>query len=43
MKICVLSRNSNLYSTRRLVEAAEQRGYRLGKDGNIEKLATASD
>ena len=29
MKICVLSRNSNLYSTRRLVEAAEQRGHEV--------------
>ena len=27
MKIAVLSRNKNLYSTRRLVEAAEQRGH----------------
>ncbi|MBN9293174.1 MAG: 30S ribosomal protein S6--L-glutamate ligase [Flavobacteriia bacterium] len=27
MKIAVLSRNSNLYSTKRLVEAAEQRGH----------------
>ena len=27
MKICVLSRNSKLYSTRRTVEAAEQRGH----------------
>lgn len=28
MKIAVLSRNANLYSTRRLVEAAEQRGHK---------------
>lgn len=27
MKICVLSRNSRLYSTRRLVEAARERGH----------------
>jgi ribosomal protein S6--L-glutamate ligase len=27
MKIAVLSRNSNLYSTRRLIEAIERRGY----------------
>lgn len=27
MKICVLSRNSKLYSTRRTVEAAQQRGH----------------
>ncbi len=27
MKIVVLSRNANLYSTRRLIEAAEQRGH----------------
>lgn len=27
MKIAILSRNKNLYSTRRLVEAAEQRGH----------------
>ena len=27
MKIAILSRNSNLYSTRRLVEAAELRGH----------------
>ena len=26
MKIVILSRNANLYSTRRLVEAAQQRG-----------------
>ena len=29
MKIAVLSRNKNLYSTRRLVEAAEQRGHEI--------------
>ena len=29
MKIAVLSRNRNLYSTRRLVEAAEQRGHEV--------------
>ncbi len=29
MKIAVLSRNKNLYSTRRLVEAAEQRGHQV--------------
>jgi len=29
MKIAVLSRNKNLYSTRRLVEAAEQRGHEV--------------
>ncbi len=29
MKIAILSRNRNLYSTRRLVEAAEQRGHRV--------------
>ena len=27
MHIALLSRNRNLYSTRRLVEAAEQRGH----------------
>lgn len=27
MKIAILSRNRRLYSTRRLVEAAEQRGH----------------
>jgi ribosomal protein S6--L-glutamate ligase len=27
MKIAILSRNKNLYSTRRLVEACEQRGH----------------
>lgn len=29
MKIALLSRNKNLYSTRRLVEAAEQRGHEI--------------
>ncbi|MCB1669762.1 MAG: 30S ribosomal protein S6--L-glutamate ligase [Gammaproteobacteria bacterium] len=29
MKIALLSRNKNLYSTRRLVEAAENRGHRI--------------
>src|SRR5690606_38509352 len=29
MKIGVLSRNENLYSTRRLVEAAQQRGHEV--------------
>ena len=29
MKIALLSRNRNLYSTRRLVEAAEQRGHKI--------------
>ena len=29
MKIGILSRNSNLYSTRRLVEAAELRGHEV--------------
>ncbi|WP_288743108.1 RimK family alpha-L-glutamate ligase, partial [uncultured Rheinheimera sp.] len=29
MKIAVLSRNSELYSTRRLVEAAEERGHQI--------------
>ena len=29
MKIAVLSRNKNLYSTRRLVEAAEARGHEI--------------
>lgn len=29
MKIAVLSRNANLYSTRRLVEAGEQRGHEM--------------
>ncbi|MCB1759915.1 MAG: 30S ribosomal protein S6--L-glutamate ligase [Gammaproteobacteria bacterium] len=29
MKIAILSRNKTLYSTRRLVEAAEQRGHRV--------------
>jgi ribosomal protein S6--L-glutamate ligase len=29
MKIAILSRNRNLYSTRRLVEAAEQRGHEV--------------
>lgn len=29
MKIAILSRNKNLYSTRRLVEAAEQRGHEV--------------
>ncbi|MCC5919710.1 MAG: 30S ribosomal protein S6--L-glutamate ligase [Cyclobacteriaceae bacterium] len=29
MKIAVLSRNSNLYSTRRLVEAGEERGHEM--------------
>lgn len=29
MKICILSRNANLYSTKRLVEAAEQRGHEV--------------
>ena len=27
MKIAILSRNSKLYSTRRLVEAAEEKGH----------------
>ena len=27
MKIAILSRNKNLYSTRRLIEACEQRGH----------------
>ena len=30
MHIALLSRNRNLYSTRRLVEAAEQRGHVAG-------------
>ena len=29
MKIGILSRNKNLYSTRRLIEAAEQRGHEV--------------
>lgn len=29
MKICILSRNPSLYSTRRLVEAAEKRGHKV--------------
>ena len=29
MKIAILSRNSKLYSTRRLVEAAEKRGHEI--------------
>ncbi|MDI9342020.1 MAG: 30S ribosomal protein S6--L-glutamate ligase [Sediminibacterium sp.] len=29
MKIAILSRNKNLYSTRRLIEAAEQRGHEV--------------
>lgn len=29
MKIAILSRNRNLYSTRRLIEAAEQRGHQV--------------
>jgi len=29
MKIAVLSRNANLYSTRRLVEAARERGHEV--------------
>jgi len=29
MKLGILSRNSKLYSTRRLVEAAEQRGHEV--------------
>jgi ribosomal protein S6--L-glutamate ligase len=29
MKIVVLSRNTNLYSTRRLVEAAEKMGHEV--------------
>lgn len=29
MKIAILSRNKNLYSTRRLIEAAEQRGHQV--------------
>src|SRR5690554_3485722 len=29
MKIAILSRNANLYSTRRLVEAAEERGHEV--------------
>src|SRR5438552_1186116 len=29
MKIAILSRNAKLYSTRRLVEAAEQRGHEV--------------
>lgn len=29
MKIAIMSRNKNLYSTRRLVEAAEQRGHKV--------------
>lgn len=29
MNICILSRNPNLYSTRRLVEAAENRGHKV--------------
>ena len=29
MKIAILSRNSKLYSTRRLVEAARERGHRV--------------
>ena len=29
MKIAIMSRNKNLYSTRRLVEAAEQRGHEV--------------
>ncbi|MDB4813694.1 30S ribosomal protein S6--L-glutamate ligase, partial [bacterium] len=29
MKIAVLSRNKNLYSTRRMVEAAQERGHEI--------------
>ncbi|HAD47941.1 MAG TPA: 30S ribosomal protein S6--L-glutamate ligase, partial [Idiomarina sp.] len=29
MRIAILSRNSNLYSTRRLVEAARERGHEV--------------
>ena len=29
MKIAILSRNPNLYSTRRLVEAAEAKGHQV--------------
>ena len=29
MKLGILSRNQNLYSTRRLIEAAEQRGHEV--------------
>ncbi len=29
MKIAILSRNTNLYSTRRLVEAGEERGHEV--------------
>lgn len=29
MNICILSRNTNLYSTRRLIEAAEKRGHKV--------------
>ena len=29
MKIALLSRNRNLYSTRRLVEAAEEQGHKI--------------
>ena len=29
MKIAILSRNSKLYSTKRLVEAAQQRGHEV--------------
>ena len=29
MKIAVLSRNKNLYSTKRLIEAGEQRGHEM--------------
>jgi ribosomal protein S6--L-glutamate ligase len=29
MNIAILSRNKNLYSTKRLVEAAEQRGHKV--------------
>ncbi|MEK9575498.1 MAG: 30S ribosomal protein S6--L-glutamate ligase, partial [Gammaproteobacteria bacterium] len=29
MKIGILSRNKNLYSTRRLIEAAEERGHEV--------------
>ena len=29
MKICILSRNRNLYSTRRLIEAAREQGHEV--------------
>jgi len=29
MKVAILSRNRNLYSTRRLIEAAEERGHEV--------------